>query len=314
MDAPGEHYRFFVAPAEEGMRLDLYLTDHIPVASRSLLAGIIRAGRVLVQGGVLRKAGYRLRQGDEILVTLPQPARLEVAPEEVPFSIIHEDDFILVIAKPPGIVVHPACGHNSGTLVHGLLYSCDSLSGINGKLRPGIVHRLDKDTSGVMVVAKNDLAHHALVQQFKNRQVKKVYHAIVGGRFERRQGRIDLPIGRHSVHRRKMAVREKTGRPAVTEWRVIADFVEPFTYLELRPETGRTHQIRVHMAHLGHPLVGDSLYGKKNSDRGTLRIERQCLHASVLSFMHPETGEFVSFKAPLWPDMASLLEHLKEGV
>ena len=295
-----------------GQRLDLYLADRLKDESltRSRLQQLIRDGLVLVNG-MRQKAGYLVQAGDTCVVVLPPPTPLALIAAPVAFVCLYEDEDLLVLAKPPGVVVHPACGHEGGTLVHGLLHHCQSLSGINGELRPGIVHRLDKDTSGVMVVAKSDVAHHGLVEQFKGREVKKIYQAIVQGIPAAKTGRIDLPIGRHPVRRKKMAVRED-GREAVTNWRVLEEFFQGFALLEIRLETGRTHQIRVHMAALGHPVAGDAVYGRKSSLLPQMAISRQCLHAHTLAFSHPRTGEFLEFTAPLWPDMRQTLLLLRQ--
>ena len=218
-----------------------------------------------------------------------------------------------MLSKPPGVVVHPACGHQSGTLVHGLLFHCDNLSGISGEERPGIVHRLDKDTSGAMVVAKNDLAHHGLIEQFKARTIKKQYRAILSGHLATLSGRIDSPIGRHSIHRKKMAVRPQNGREAVTTWKIKTTYTAPFTFVELGLETGRTHQIRVHMASLGYPVAGDSLYGKPTPLDKELGIIRQCLHSYSLSFTHPRNGTHIKCIAPLWPDIQAVIDNLTAG-
>ncbi|MFH1020619.1 MAG: RluA family pseudouridine synthase, partial [Pseudomonadota bacterium] len=247
-----------------GQRLDLYLASQFDREglTRSRIQQLIRADMVLVNE-TPRKAKYLLQAGDRLTVTIPPQAPSELVGEPVAFVALHEDDDLIVLAKPPGIVVHPASGHSSATLVHGLLYHCGGLSGINGELRPGIVHRLDKDTSGVMVVAKSDFAHQALADQFKRREVKKIYQALVDGKPAFQSGRVDLPIGRHPVHRKKMAIRED-GREAVTNWRVLERFSLGLTLLELGLETGRTHQIRVHMAALSYPVAGDPVYGRKN--------------------------------------------------
>lgn len=296
-----------------GQRLDLCLADQLKdkELTRSRLQQLIRSGSVLVNG-VQQKASHLVQAGDACVVLLPPPAPSALIAAPVAFSCLHEDEDLLVLAKPPGVVVHPACGHQEGTLVHGLLHHCQNLSGINGELRPGIVHRLDKDTSGVMVVAKSDLAHHALVDQFKGREVKKIYQALVQGVPTGKAGRVDLPIGRHPVQRKKMAVRED-GREAVTNWRVVEEFILGFALLEIRLETGRTHQIRVHMASLGHPVAGDAVYGRRNSLFLQLGIVRQCLHAHTLAFSHPRTGEFLEFTAPLWPDMLQTLLLLRQA-
>jgi 23S rRNA pseudouridine1911/1915/1917 synthase len=247
-----------------------------------------------------------------IEVTLPPPEPLEIRPEKVNFSILHEDEDLLVIAKPPGIVVHPACGHREGTLVHGLLAHCKNLSGISGVERPGIVHRLDKDTSGVMVVAKSDKSHRGLVELFKSRQVKKVYRAIVIGWLEPKKGCVSKAIGRHRGNRKKMAVLEHGGRDAVTCWNVLEELPNNMTFVEVRPETGRTHQIRVHMAFLGHPVAGDGLYGGSRQLKTPIDIKRQCLHAYKLSFQHPVTGESMDFISPVWSDMEAILDNLRQ--
>lgn len=303
-----------VVPRErEGQRLDHYLVEMMPDLSRSRLSSLIRAELVLVNGAP-SKAANRLKSGDRIEVTLPPPEPVEIRPEKVDFSVLFEDEDLLVIAKPPGVVVHPACGHKKGTLVHGLLAHCDNLSGISGVERPGIVHRLDKDTSGVMVIAKSDRAHRALVELFKARQVKKVYHAIVAGRPVTKKGCISQPIGRHRSNRKKMAVLQHGGRDAVTYWTTLEEFSSNMAYLEVRPETGRTHQIRVHMSYLGHPVAGDGLYGSKQLQtmNENFSIRRQCLHAYSLSFRHPVTGEHLEFVSPVWPDMQAILEKLRK--
>jgi len=306
--------QFCVAAESHGQRLDLFLVRHQELAdySRAFLQGLIREGRVLANG-VQPKSGYRVQTGDRIVLTIPPVAPSVLEPEQVAFDILFEDEDLVVLSKPPGVVVHPAAGHQTGTLVHGLLYHCDNLSGISGEERPGIVHRLDKDTSGVMVIAKNDLAHRSLVEQFKARTVEKCYQAILDGRVSPSAGRIDSPIGRHPVHRKKMAVCRLGGREAATNWQVLEAFAQPFTFVALRLETGRTHQIRVHMASLGFPVAGDPLYGGRNSASEALGIHRQCLHSHTLAFRHPRHGEMVRCTAPLWPDMAGVLERLCLG-
>ena len=275
-----------------------------------MIRNLIRFEHVLLNGQN-RKPGCRLRSGDEIKVTVPPPEPSSLVPEDISFEIIHEDDDLVVLSKPPGVVVHPAAGHRTGTLVHGLLFHCNDLSGINGEMRPGIVHRLDRDTSGIMVVAKNDQAHHNLVNQFKARKVEKIYHAILDGCPEATEGRISLPIGRHRVNRKKMAVLESGGREAVTNWKILEKFSGFFSYVELRLESGRTHQIRVHMAEKNCPVAGDEVYGRKNRKWASLGINRQCLHSSTLAFTHPSKGKIMRFAAPLWPDIASVLDRLR---
>ena len=308
----GGLFESVISSEREGQRLDQYLVDLLPDLSRSRLGGLIRGGFVFVNG-TPSKAANRLKDGDRVTATIPPPEPLDIRPEKVDFAILHEDDDLLVIAKPPGVVVHPACGHQKGTLVHGLVAHCDKLSGISGVERPGIVHRLDKETSGVMVIAKSDKTHHALVELFKTRQINKVYHAIVVGRPATPKGCIEQPIGRHRSNRKKMAVLQHGGRDAITCWGTLEEFPNNMGYLEVKPTTGRTHQIRVHMAYLGHPVAGDSLYGKQlKTVNENLGIKRQCLHAYSLSFRHPLTGEQLEFVAPLWPDMQGLLQRLRK--
>ncbi len=298
-----------------GQRLDQYLAQHggaMGDLSRGMFQELIVQQRVLVDG-VARKSNYRVRAHETITVVVPPPVPLQLVPEPVDFTIIHEDDHILVLCKPPGLVVHPACGNLTGTLVHGLLHHCTDLSGINGQVRPGIVHRLDKDTSGVMVVAKNDLAHHSLAGQFKDKTASKTYHAILDGVPSATEGRICTTIGRHPVNRKKMAARVAHGKEAITNWKLLTAFDRAFSLVEVAIETGRTHQIRVHMALIGVPVAGDQVYGKSNKQYQGLGVIRQCLHASRLSFFHPATGERVTFTADLAADMQGVLERLRSG-
>lgn len=288
--------------------------------SRSRLQGLIRQGQVRVEltGKPVAapaeplKPGLLLRAGDRVTVRVPPPVVTELVAEEIAFTSLYEDSDILVLSKPPGLVVHPAGGHWQGTLVHGLLQHCRNLSGISGELRPGIVHRLDKDTSGCLVVAKHDQAHRNLIEQFKNKAVEKKYLALLRGFLHDEAGRVDLPVGRHPVNRKKMAVRREGGREAVTHWRVRQRLAAGYTLVELRLETGRTHQIRVHMAALGHPLAGDHLYGRQTAGDRRYGIERQWLHALHLSFKHPRDGRWLQFTAPLWDDLQASLERLRD--
>jgi 23S rRNA pseudouridine1911/1915/1917 synthase len=308
----GNRFAVEIDRGTAGQRLDAFLArlSLRPAMTRSMLQQLIRDGFITVCGQG-RKSGYRLQEGDLVEVLLPPPRLSALTPEEIDFQVLYEDDELVVVSKPPGLVVHPACGNETGTLVHGLLFRCGNLAGISGEQRPGIVHRLDKDTSGVMVIAKNDQAHQALASQFKDRRVEKIYHALVNGRLAGESGRVVASIGRHRVHRQKMAVLPVGGREAVTNWRVLERFTAN-TYLEIRLETGRTHQIRVHLAHLGHPVTGDPVYGGKIREDGGLKVNRQCLHAFRLSFTHPLTGEWLSFQAPVWPDMEDVLRYLRE--
>ena len=315
MSENSEIHRFIVGHNHRQQRLDVFLADSLDAAnlSRSRIKNLIESAEVLVNGSPV-KTSYRLREEDQIEVSIPAPAPTELRAEAVEFGILHEDEDLLVISKPPGLVVHPGCGHQSGTLVHGLLFHCDDLAGIGGEERPGIVHRLDKDTSGVLVVAKNDRAHQDLLRQFKDRQVLKIYRALVNGHPSGENGRIDRPIGRHPVQRWKMAINERQGRVAVTNWRVLETFPDAFAYLELGLETGRTHQIRVHLAALGHPVSGDEIYGRQDRQRlSELGVKRHCLHSYQLGFTHPRSGEKVLFTAPLWPDMQVVLDLLRQG-
>ncbi len=306
---------FFVVSADlAGRRLDQLIADRDDngvVLTRSRIQALIRSENVRVNNQSVKKSGYRVRTGDQIIIHLPPPEPSELLPEKVDFDILFEDEDLIVVSKPPGVVVHPAHGHSHGTLVHGLLYHCRNLAGIGGEMRPGIVHRLDKDTSGAMVVAKNDMTHNGLVGQFKARSVEKRYLAVLAGVPQRISGKVVKNIGRHPVHRKKMAILDGGGREAVTGWKVLEEFSSRFSFVSLRLETGRTHQIRVHMASLGCPVAGDTLYGGKKHGSSTLDIDRQCLHSFSLSFDHPKTMERLSFTAPLWPDIEKVLERLR---
>lgn len=304
-------YCFEVTRKNRGRRLDVFVAaqQQLNDTSRSMIRTFILSGDIKVNGKTC-KAGYRLKTDDQVNVRLSPPTPSTLTPEKIFFQVLHEDEDIIVLAKPPGLVVHPACGHFSGTLVHGLLHHCRNLSGIGGELRPGIVHRLDKDTSGVMVVAKNDLAHQSLSGQFKKRSVEKMYLALLVGRPPSREGRINLAIGRHPVNRKKMAVRKQTGRVAITRWKILDEF-DSFSFVEIKLDTGRTHQIRVHMAALGCPVAGDRVYGGKRLPNH-LSLPRQFLHASQLSFDHPRSHDRLRLTAPLWDDMAVFLRLLRE--
>lgn len=292
------------------MRLDQFLVSHLADFSRSGLSKLIANGSVTVNGENC-KAGYRIRQADYVKVLIPEPEPSGIIPEKVDFTILHEDETILVLAKPPGIVVHPAAGHASGTLVHGLLFHCTTLPGPADE-RPGIVHRLDKDTSGIMLVAKNEKALAKLTSDFRNRNVRKIYHALLLRCPVDDEGRIVAAIGRHPVNRKKMAVRnDDRGRYAATNWKIVSRFANGMGFAEIDLETGRTHQIRVHMASIGCPVAGDPVYGGKVPDACDLNVERQLLHSSVIEFFHPASGEEMSFTAPLWADMQKVLDDLQ---
>ena len=279
----------------EGERLDAFLARSVPGLTRSAAQKLLEDGAVTLSGRPGKK-NDRTVVGIEVSVTLPQPEPLDVLPQNIPLDVVYEDDDVIVVNKPVGMVVHPAPGHPDGTLVNALLYHCgSSLSGINGVLRPGIVHRIDRDTSGLIIAAKNDRAHLALAAQLQDHTLARVYEAVAVGNLKEDSGTVDAPIGRHPVDRKKMAVDRKNGRPAVTHWSVLARY-PGYTRVECRLETGRTHQIRVHMASIGHPLLGDVVYGSKKPFPG---LAGQCLHAKRLRFLHPSTGEPVEVECPL---------------
>ncbi len=299
---------FQVEPSEAGQRIDRYLSEKLPDLTRSYLQKLIGEGFVLQKGKPV-KNGTKTLAGEQIEVTVPEAEEPEILPEDIPLDILYEDADVILVNKPKDMVVHPAAGHYSGTLVNALMYHCrDGLSGINGVLRPGIVHRIDKDTTGVLVVCKNDKAHNALAEQLKEHTITRRYRAIVCGNLKEDEGTVDAPLGRHPQDRKKMAIVRQGGRRAVTHYRVLERFGS-YTYIECRLETGRTHQIRVHMASLGHPLLGDEVYGRTKSP---FHLEGQTLHAMVLGFQHPTTGEYVEFEAPLPAYFEELLQKLRK--
>lgn len=296
-----------VSEEMEESRLDKCLLSYMDTLSRTYLQKLIKDGLVLVNGQTV-KANYLVKAEDMISVTVPPSAEPDIRPENIPLSILYEDDDVLIVDKPKGMVVHPAPGHYSGTLVNALMYHCrDSLSGINGILRPGIVHRIDKDTTGSVIVCKNDFAHASIAVQLKEHSITRKYVAIVHGIIKEDQGTIDAPIGRHPTDRKRMAVNERNGKGAVTHYQVLKRFSE-YTYVECRLETGRTHQIRVHMSHIGHPLLGDEVYapGRKNK----YHLQGQTLHAQILGFIHPRTGAYIETYAPLPEYFERLLQIL----
>jgi 23S rRNA pseudouridine1911/1915/1917 synthase len=292
-------------PEVRGRRLDVFLFEQGLFPSRAQAQKAVAAGRVTVNG-VRVKAGYRLRPKDRVSVHLEPPEPSVLVPEDIPLEVVYEDSDLLVINKPQGLVVHPAPGHPRGTLVNALLRRCPDLSGIGGSLRPGVVHRLDKDTSGLMVVAKNDFTHLELARQLQERTLRRVYLALVHGRPPL-TGTVRAPVGRHQRDRKKMAVRTEGGKEAVTHYRV-REYFPDYALLEVSLETGRTHQIRVHLASLGHPVVGDPLYGRR---RPPLPVPGQLLHACRLAFRHPRNGERLEFTAPLPPAFEEVLRHLR---
>ena len=291
-----------------GERLDAFLARSADNLSRSAAQKLIEDGFVTVDGGKARK-NDKLKLGAEVAYTIPEPKTVDITPTEMDLEIVYEDEDVLVINKPKGLVVHPAPGHSDDTLVNGLLYAMgDDLSGINGELRPGIVHRIDKDTSGLLAVAKNDLAHTMLASQLKDHSMHRVYEAVVCGSFREDSGTVDAPIGRHPSDRKKMCVTQRNSREAVTHWEVVARY-RGYTHIRCRLETGRTHQIRVHMAHIGHPILGDTVYGHKSKELGQ---DSQCLHAGTLCFAHPRDGRPIMVFAPLPEYFQKVLEKLQK--
>ena len=292
---------------DEGLRLDRFLSEELEDHSRSFLQKLIKEGLVTVDGKPV-KANYRLSAGQQVSVQVREPEEVNIEPQEMPLDILYEDGDVCIVNKPKGMVVHPAAGHYRDTLVNGIMYHCqDSLSGINGSLRPGIVHRIDKDTTGALIICKNDKAHSCIAEQLKEHSITRRYRAIVIGNLSEDEGTVDAPIGRHPTQRKKMAVNRNNGKRAVTHYRVLARF-RGYTYIECRLETGRTHQIRVHMASIGHPLLGDTVYGPAKQAYPSL--EGQTLHAMVIGFVHPTTGAYMEFEAPLPAYFAELLQKL----
>ena len=291
-----------------GERLDAFLARSADNLSRSAAQKLIEDGFVTVDGCKAKK-NDKLKMGAEVAYTIPEPKSVDITPTEMNLEIVYEDEDVLVINKPKGLVVHPAPGHSDDTLVNGLLFAMgDDLSGINGELRPGIVHRIDKDTSGLLAVAKNDLAHTMLASQLKDHSMHRVYEAVVCGSFREDSGTVDAPIGRHPSDRKKMCVTQRNSREAVTHWEVVARY-RGYTHIRCRLETGRTHQIRVHMAHIGHPILGDTVYGHKSKELGQ---DSQCLHAGTLCFAHPRDGRPVMVFAPLPEYFQKVLEKLQK--
>lgn len=290
---------------QDDERLDRFLTRMEPALSRAHVQKVIAEGQALVSGRV-RKANYKLQAGEEVTFHLPEAKPVEILPEDIPLDILYEDSDIIVVNKARGMVVHPATGIYTGTLVNALLYHCKDLSGINGEIRPGIVHRLDKDTSGVMVAAKNDAAHLDLAEQIRTKAAHRIYRAIVCGNIREEAGVIKGDIGRHPTDRKKMAIVHEHGKPAVTHFRVLERFGD-YTLVECRLETGRTHQIRVHMASIGHPVLGDPKYGPRKAC--PFAIKGQALHSLQLTLTHPRTREVMTFTAPLPEDMEKILKH-----
>ncbi len=299
---------WIAAPEDAGARLDAFLAGKME-KTRSSVQKLIEEENVRLNGAPAAK-NARLREGDRVEATEPPPEVLDVKPQNIPLDIVYEDQDLLVVNKPKGMVVHPAAGNPDGTLVNALLFHCgDSLSGINGVIRPGIVHRIDKDTSGLLIVAKNDRAHQSLAEQIAVHSFTRIYNAVVYGIVKEEEGTVSAPIGRHPTDRKRMAVLSSGGREAVTHYRVLERF-PGFTLVECRLETGRTHQIRVHMAHIGHPVAGDPVYGPKKC---ITELQGQCLHARVIGFIHPATGEYLEFDSGLPPYFERFLEKLRRS-
>lgn len=299
--------QFVVSAEEAGVRIDRYLSERCGEISRSYLQKLMKEQTVLVDDNPV-KSNYKVNAGDRIELSIPEATEPEIVPEEMVLDILYEDKDIILINKPKGMVVHPAAGHYSGTLVNGLMAHCrDDLSGINGIMRPGIVHRIDMDTTGVLIVCKNDMSHNSIAQQLKEHTITRKYYAVVHGILKEDEGTIHAPIGRHLIDRKKMSINEKNGREAITHYRVLERFRQ-FTYVECQLETGRTHQIRVHMASIGHPLLGDAVYGPAKCP---FRLEGQTLHAGVLGIIHPRSGKYMEFTAPLPEYFEDLLRKLR---
>lgn len=299
--------KFMVDESNIGERIDKYLNELLDNQTRSYIQKLIKDNQVLVNEKIV-KANYRISTGDVIEITIPDAVPLEIQPQNIPLDILFEDTDILVVNKPKNMVVHPSAGHYDGTLVNAIMYHCkENLSGINGVLRPGIVHRIDMDTTGALVICKNDSAHLSLTEQLKVHSITRKYRAIVHGNVKAEEGTINAPIGRHPIERKKMAINHKNGKEAITHYKVLERFGN-YTYIECQLETGRTHQIRVHMASLQHPILGDVVYGPAKQ---RFSLEGQSLHAMVLGFNHPRTGEYVEFEAPLPAYFVSLLDKLR---
>ena len=303
-----EYLSLTVENHEKNLRIDKFLSERMPEQSRSYLQKLIKDGNITVNEHIV-KPNYKVQQNDLVNLTIPDPEEPDILPENIPLDILYEDDAILIINKPKGMVVHPSAGHYSGTIVNAVMYHCNgNLSGINGVMRPGIVHRIDMDTTGAIVICKSDQAHQNLAEQLKVHSITRKYRAIVYGNFKEDSGTITGDIGRHPADRKKMAIVQQNGKPAITHYRVLERFGD-FTYVECQLETGRTHQIRVHMASKGHPLLGDEVYGPSKCP---YKLQGQCLHAMILGFKHPITGKYVEFEAPLPEYFTHLLQNLRK--
>ena len=296
-----------ITPEMEGERIDKCISNYLESLSRSYIQKIIKDGKAYVNDAVV-KANYKVKVDDKVQFEIPDCEEPDIPPQDIPLDILYEDKDILIVNKHKDMVVHPAPGHYEGTLVNAIMFHCkDELSGINGVLRPGIVHRIDKDTTGSIIICKNDEAHRKIAQQLKEHSITRKYRAIVYGRIMEEEGTVNAPIGRHPTDRKKMAINEKNGKPAVTHYKVLERF-DKYTYIECQLETGRTHQIRVHMTSIGHPLLGDEVYGNAKCP---FKLEGQTLHAMTIGFIHPTTGEYVEYEAPLPEYFEHLLQILR---
>ncbi len=301
-----QQLEFIISKENENKRIDSFLNDNLQDISRSRIQKLIEEKEILVNNKNINK-NYKLKENDKIVVNIEEPKEIDILPENIPLDIVYEDDDIILVNKPQNMVVHPANGHYSGTLVNALMFHCkDNLSGINGIMRPGIVHRIDKDTSGILIIAKNDKAHQSLASQLEDHSMTRVYYAIVYNNLKNDTGTIDAPIGRHPIDRKKMAVTDKNSKRAVTHYEVLQRF-KKYTFIRLKLETGRTHQIRVHMAYIGNPLLGDNVYGK---EKQPFNLIGQVLHAKVLGFIHPTTNEYMEFETELPQYFKELLKKL----
>lgn len=303
-----EQYTLVTETGINGIRLDKYLSDRLPDAiTRSFLQKLIKEEQVTVDGR-LQKANYKLKPEQTIQITIPPAEETAILPEDIPLDILYEDNDLLVINKPKDMVVHPSAGHYTGTLVNAIMFHCkESLSGINGEIRPGIVHRIDKDTTGSLIICKNDESHLKIAEQIKEHSVKRIYRGIVSGTLKESEGTVEGNIGRHPIDRKKMALVTKGGKPAITHYRVLEQFKNA-AYMEFRLETGRTHQIRVHMASIGHPLLGDTVYGNA---KNPYKLNGQTLHAMTIGFIHPTTGEYLEVSAPIPEYFNALIKKLR---
>lgn len=298
---------FEITPEMEGERIDKCISNYVETLSRSYIQKIIKEGKAYINDAPV-KSNYKVRVDDKVQFTIPDCEEPDIPPQDIPLDIIYEDKDVLIVNKPKNMVVHPAPGHYEGTLVNAIMYHChNDLSGINGVLRPGIVHRIDKDTTGSLIICKNDEAHRKIAEQLKEHSITRKYRAIVYGRISNDEGVVNAPIGRHPTDRKKMAINERNGKPAITHYKVLERF-EKYTYIECQLETGRTHQIRVHMTSIGHPLLGDEVYGNAKCP---FKLEGQTLHAMTIGFIHPSTNQYVEYEAPLPEYFERLLQILR---